>query len=181
MSNSYPASNARWSRRLLALAVGSCLTGEALAGSLVVIEERGPTVSVAPYFQAFQGEPETPSAQTRPHPTAALPAPAFPIRTAGLKPGRLAARAADFTHLPVPLFIVGADPLSEAWLTERRAGLRAMSAVGMVIQASSAEDVARLQRLVPELPLTPLSGDDLARTLGLTAYPALITRTGVVQ
>lgn len=53
--------------------------------------------------------------------------------------------------------------------------------MGLIVNVSSAESLARLRALVPELPLSPVAGDDLAERLGLRHYPVLITPTGLEQ
>jgi integrating conjugative element protein (TIGR03765 family) len=156
---------------------------------LVVVEDRG-GVSALPYYQALnpqdagpaQPPAGTPANPTPPHMGSATSAEAamLPVRSARLTPGeepRRVIRAPGLT----PLFLVGDDDRSRAWLRQRRAALTELRAVGMVVNVATPEALAALRRLVPGLTLAPASGDDVAQRLGLRHYPVLITATGVEQ
>ncbi|MFP3693207.1 integrating conjugative element protein, partial [Burkholderia sp. SIMBA_048] len=80
-----------------------------------------------------------------------------------------------------PFFLVGDDRPSRAWLHARGDTLRAMGAVGLVVNVGSADALATLRRDAPGLTLVPASGDDIAVRLGLSHYPVLVTATGVEQ
>lgn len=102
----------------------------------------------------------------------------LPVRSARLSPGdepRRVIRAPGLT----PLFLVGDDDRSRAWLKQRRAELQALRAVGLVVNVATPEALAALRRLAPDLMLSPASGDDLAHRLGIKHYPVLITATGI--
>ncbi len=100
------------------------------------------------------------------------------MRSARLTPGdelRRVIRAPSLT----PLFLVGDDDRSRAWLKQRRVELQAQRAVGLVVNVATPEALAALRRLAPGLVLSPASGDDLAHRLGIKHYPVLITATGI--
>jgi integrating conjugative element protein (TIGR03765 family) len=100
------------------------------------------------------------------------------VRSARLTPGdelRRVIRAPSLT----PLFLVGDDDRSRAWLKQRRVELQAQRAVGLVVNVATPEALAALRRLAPGLVLSPASGDDLAHRLGIKHYPVLITATGI--
>lgn len=78
-----------------------------------------------------------------------------------------------------PLFMVGDDDLSRAWLIRMLPKLRALRASGMVVNVESARGLAALRAQAAGLTLMPASGDDLARRLGLRHYPTLVTATGI--
>ena len=102
----------------------------------------------------------------------------LPVRSARLSPGdepRRVIRAPGLT----PLFLVGDDDRSRAWLKQRRAELQALRAVGLVVNVATPEALVALRRLAPGLMLSPASGDDLAHRLGIKHYPVLITATGI--
>jgi len=61
------------------------------------------------------------------------------------------------------------------------AALVERGAVGLVVNVESLQALNRLRALIPDVPLSPVSGDDLAERLGLRHYPALITSTGIEQ
>jgi integrating conjugative element protein (TIGR03765 family) len=90
----------------------------------------------------------------------------LPVRSARLSPGdepRRVIRAPGLT----PLFLVGDDDRSRAWLEQRRAALQELRAVGLVVNVATPEALAALRRLAPGLMLSPASGDDLAQRLGI--------------
>ena len=174
-------------RILLAATIGllAAATASVQAASepLIVVEDRG-GVSALPYYQALN-----PQDSDRTTPPVSAPAPRIgsaadaeaamlPVRSARLSPGdepRRAIRAPGLT----PLFLVGDDDRSRAWLRQRRAALRELRAVGLVVNVASPEALAALRRLAPGLTLSPVSADDLAQRLGIRHYPVLITATGI--
>jgi integrating conjugative element protein (TIGR03765 family) len=159
----------------------------ALAGQppLIVVEDHG-GASALLYYQAL----DLPPRQDQPSPPAvSVPSPAgkafseadmLPVLSERLSPGDEPRRVIQAPGL-TPVFLVGDDERSRAWLTERRVALREISAIGLVVNVRSAEALATLRKLVPELTLSPVSGDDLAQRLGLRHYPVLITATGIEQ
>lgn len=174
-------------RILLAAAIGllSAATAAVQAASepLIVVEDRG-SVSALPYYQALNPQdsdrttPPVPAPAPRIGSAADAEAAMLPVRSARLSPGdepRRVIRAPGLT----PLFLVGDDDRSRAWLRQRHAALRELRAVGLVVNVASPETLAALRRLAPGLTLSPVSADDLAQRLGIRHYPVLITATGI--
>lgn len=164
---------------LLAAAIAPSL---AASDPLIVVEDRG-GVSALPYYRALnpQNAPGKPPASV-PSPRIVGPADAeaamLPVRSVRLSPGdepRRVIRAPGLT----PLFLVGDDDRSRAWLKQRRADLQALRAVGLVVNVATPEALAALRRLAPNLMLSPASGDELAQRLSIQHYPVLITATGI--
>ncbi|MBL5862111.1 integrating conjugative element protein [Serratia fonticola] len=151
------------------------------APPLIVVEDRGGTPA-QPYYEAL--DPQTDTAPTNPtqsplsRNTQYSEADMLPVRSTLLTPGTVTPRAIQAPGLS-PLFIVGDDPLSHAWLKQHRERLRAIHATGLVVQIDSLAALEALRRIAPELTLAPVSGDELAQRLGLRHYPALITATGI--
>lgn len=150
---------------------------------LIVVEERG-GVSALPYYQALNPQdtgratPPLPAPPPRFDSAADAVAAMLPVRSARLSPGdepRRVIRAPGLT----PLFLIGDDDRSRAWLRQRHAALREQRAVGLVVNVASPEALAALRRLAPGLTLSPVSADDLAQRLAIRHYPALITATGI--
>ena len=179
-------------RILLVTTLGLWLATAAVAQSaiqttasrpLIVVEDRG-GVSALPYYQALNPQdagPAQPPAAT-PMPRVDTPTDAeaamLPVHSARLTPGdepRRAIRAPGLT----PLFLLGDDDRSRAWLRQRRAALQELRAVGLVVNVTTPEALAALRRLAPGLMLSAVSGDDLAQRLGIRHYPVLITATGI--
>lgn len=166
------------------LAVLSCLSFATLAQSppLVVVEDRG-GASALPYYEALNLQPRA----DRPPPRIELPrvpnhafdeADMLPVRSVRLSPGDVARRVIQAPGLR-PLFLIGDDDRSRAWLRQRRAALTELRAVGMVVNVATPEALAALRKLVPGITLAPASGDDVAQRLGVRHYPVLITATGI--
>ena len=169
-------------------AVGLLTTCTAFAESasapLIVVEDRG-GASALPYYQSLDPQPEhaTPPAP-KPAPSMGNAADAeaamLPVRSTQLSPGEVQHRVIRAPGL-TPLFLIGDDARSRAWLQQWQAALRELGAVGLVVNVDSAAALAELRRLAAGLILSPASGDDLAHRLGLRHYPVLITPTGVEQ
>ncbi|ERY35607.1 hypothetical protein Q067_02242 [Pseudomonas aeruginosa BL13] len=104
----------------------------------------------------------------------------LPVRSERLSPGSVERRVIQAPGL-TPIFLIGDDERSRAWLLERKATLVELSAIGLLVNVETVEALAELRGLVPPLTLSPVSGDDLAQRLGLEHYPVLITATGIEQ
>jgi len=150
-----------------------------------VVQDLG-GVSALPYYEALNLQPRNvdalppnimvPQAPTTPISEADM----LPVRSSKLTPGKVERRAIEAPGLR-PFFVVGDDDLSQAWLRRRAASLRERGAVGLVVNVETVQALSRLRALIPDVPLSPVSGDDLAERLGLRHYPALITATGIEQ
>ena len=151
---------------------------------LIVVEDRGGD-SALPYYRPLNPQPDQAA------PAAPMPAPRvgnaadaeaamLPVRSTQLSPGEVQHRVIRAPGL-MPLFLVGDDERSRAWLHQRQAALRELGAVGLVVNVESAAALEELRRLAAGVILSPASGDDLAQRLGLRHYPVLITPTGVEQ
>ena len=150
---------------------------------LIVVEDKGGT-SALPYYRALNPQDTQPGQPATPQPVPRIGSPAeaeaamLPVRSVRLSPGdepRRVIRAPGLT----PLFLVGDDDRSRAWLKQRRADLQALRAVGLVVNVATPEALAALRRLAPNLMLSPASGDELAQRLSIQHYPVLITATGI--
>lgn len=152
---------------------------------LIVVEDHGGT-SALPYYQAL----DLPPRQDQPGPPRISVPPSggktfseadmLPVRSERLSPGDEPRRVIQAPGL-TPVFLIGDDERSRAWLLERNAALTKISAMGLVVNVGSAEALTGLRKLAPGLTLSPVSGDDLAQRLGLRHYPVLITASGIEQ
>lgn len=148
---------------------------------LIVVEDRG-GVSALPYYQALT--PQGAESTVPPVPTPRINNPTdaeavlLPVRSARLSPGVEPHRVIRAPGL-TPVFLVGEDDRSRAWLHERHATLRELHAVGLVANVGSPDALASLRRLAPGLELSPASADELAERLSIRHYPVLITATGI--
>ena len=151
---------------------------------LIVVEDRGGD-SALPYYRSLnpqpdQATPPAPMPAQRAGNTADAEAAMLPVRSTQLSPGEVQRRVIRAPGL-TPLFLVGDDARSRAWLRQRHAALRELGAVGLVVNVESTAALVELRHLAPGLTLAPASGDDLAQRLGLHHYPVLITATGIEQ
>lgn len=154
------------------------LAGPAAAAP-VVIHDQGPTRPLSDYVALPDPAPAPPS---RP-PTALRPLGLrFPVRTPELSPGPVAPRSVNLPRaLGHPVFLVGSDSYSRAWLARYRDRLRAAGAAGVLVQAETAEDFETMKALAQGLPITAFDATKLARSLGLTRYPVLISAGRIEQ
>jgi integrating conjugative element protein (TIGR03765 family) len=163
----------------------------AFAESLIVVEDRG-GVSALPYYQVLSpqaGPPSPASPSSMPTPrvgdTADAQAAMLPVRSMRLAPGVVQRRLLPATPGAIPgvkpLFLVGDDAHSRAWLQQHQAALRALQAVGLVVNVESMDALRALRRVAPGLILSPVCGDELAQRLDLRHYPVLITSSGIEQ
>lgn len=170
------------SKRLSLAVLWALTTGAGAAGAPVtppvVIHDGGDTRPLAPYYAAIT--PHRPDAHTRTARSQADSARYLPLRTPELTPGTVRRRSLE--HAPLrPLFVIGADPTSRRWLATYHDPLVHLGAVGLLVQAETPADVRAIARIGSGLTITPVAGGDLARTLGLRHYPALISREGIEQ
>jgi len=154
------------------------------AGLIVVHDGGG--ASALPYYRELNLKtPEPSQAATRP--TLEAPRPPnrgysegdlLPVRSTRLSPGTITPRA---IHAPglTPIFLIGDDSRSRAWLRANAEKLNTLRAVGFVVQVESEDALQSLRHMAPDLTLVPASGDDLAQRLGLQHYPVLVTATGI--
>ena len=98
----------------------------------------------------------------------------LPIRSPGFTPGKLTPRA---HHVPFAraFFLIGSDAFSKRWLKQHRKALEHMGAVGLLVEASSIADLRAIAELADGLPITPASGSDIAKAIGISHYPAGIS------
>lgn len=104
----------------------------------------------------------------------------LPVHSARLTPGDVPRRALNLPSM-VPLFLIGADAASLAWLTQHAPALKRLGANGLAVEVADASALRRIQAVAPGLAIWPVSGDDMAERLELEHYPVLITPTGLEQ
>lgn len=104
----------------------------------------------------------------------------LPVRSLSLSPGTIEPRTINARGLS-PIFIIGDDPRSHAWLRHRAENLQSLRAVGLVVNVDTVEGLAHLRQLAPGLSLSPVAADDLAQRLAIRHYPVLITATSIEQ
>lgn len=151
--------------------------------TLTVVKDFG-GVSALPYYNALniQASPAAQVAQRPPSITERRDEEAhtLPIRSTLLSPGDVTRRVIATPGLS-PIFLVGDDTRSRAWLRDRAETLRSIHATGFAVQVPTEAALASLRALVPGVRIVAAPGDDLALRLRIEHYPALITATGIEQ
>jgi len=156
----------------------------AIAGAaLTVIYDSGNTQPIAPFLKAFGTTDEVPQQSPvpiMPYRGAADPEAWLPIESPGLTPGLVQARLHD-QPFAYPFFLIGSDTGSRQWLQDHRDQLKAIGAVGMLVQADTLEDLRAIAELADGLSILPASASDIAKALGISHYPALISAHAIEQ
>ncbi len=142
---------------------------------LKVVEDHGGS-SALPYYQDIDPEPT----HAPPVLTGVRSGGAFPVATPELSPGPVQGRVINAAGLQ-PMFIVGDDPTSQAWLKQKLPQLQSLQAVGLAVNVSNAARLQEIRRWAPGLQLIPVPASDIAGRLGLQHYPVLITATTLQQ
>lgn len=144
--------------------------------SLIVIYDSGDTLPTAPYLPQ-RSEPQPKHSK----PSSVNKAFQLPIETPSMSPGGVEVTAKSLKYLQQPLFLVGADARSKAWLAAKRDQLVKLNAVGLLVQANTLEEIQAMQTLAKGLRLIPASAESFAKPLSLTHYPVLISNNGWEQ
>ena len=145
----------------------------------IIIHDTGRGLSLAPYFEPLKGtDAETAPAVRVPDSVADG---LLPIHTPEMSPGTVSPRPLNKPELTQPLFLIGPDALSLAWLRRHRERLIQINAIGMLVEATTTNDLQAVANVSKGLRIMPASASDIARLLGLRHYPVLIARSGIEQ
>ncbi len=155
---------------------------------LVTLYDNGRTYPLAPFLGVLASPDATPDTTPlvpeSPDLGAADPVRLLPLRSPGLTPGPVPHRPLPALYQDMllrPVFLVGSDARSRAWLQQHRSLLLSLGAVGLLVQAETPEDLHTMAALAEGLPLLPAAATDLVKTLELTHIPVLISRRGIEQ
>jgi integrating conjugative element protein (TIGR03765 family) len=171
-------------RAFMVLALGFTCGAGASEAPVVVADHGGE--SALPYYRVLNLRSPTGSEADTPRslPTPQIPKSRYsesdmlPVHSSRLTVGTENSRVIAIAGLS-SFFLLGDDATSRAWLVARRDALRAMQAIGFVVEVSTADNLRTLRQLAPDLTLVPASADDLAERLGIRHYPVLITPTAI--
>lgn len=106
----------------------------------------------------------------------------FPVRTRSMRAAAVAPSSLTLSHpLPQPLVFIGCDPHSTAWLRDHAETLIRQAAAIQVIECPSLAEFQSLQSLAPDISMLPASGEGLAKSYGLKAYPLVIEANGALH
>jgi integrating conjugative element protein (TIGR03765 family) len=147
--------------------------------ALTVVEDQGGD-SALPYYKNFSPNAADSSLKHLPplvqsHDESLV----LPIVSQRLSPGVVEPRPVNAGGLIQPVFIVGDDPLSRRWLVEKREDLKALNALGLIVNVETMKALKEIRALGQGLTILPVSGDKIAERLDLDHYPCLIRETSV--
>lgn len=168
----------RLSARLLCVLALQVVSVTAHA-ELEVVADLGGT-STAAYFDGINNQGGVVASSSEPLSTSVTPVMGLPVSTPELTPGKVEDRTLNLAGMR-PLFLIGDDDLSRRWLAMRRDALVQLNAVGLVVNVASEAALNDLKKHADGLELLPVSGSDLAKRLGLSHYPLLLTEKGLEQ
>ena len=161
--------------RAAAAACAAAWAGPACAGGLVVVHEEPGAVDARPHL----GEAVSSAASRRALAAAGgrlagrrvAFAPAYPVRAGRMAPG--GGRSVRVARLSRPVFVLGAG--HARWLRGEAARLRALGAVGYVVEARTPAAFEALREVAAAegLLVVPAPGDAVADMLGVLHYPAV--------
>lgn len=146
---------------------------------LTVVADLGGQLTTK-YFEGINNQGAAIDSLPKSSPASVDAALGLPIDTPEMTPGNVEARTMKLPGMQ-PLFLVGDDDLSRGWLSLRRDALIQLNATGLVINVASMGAFRDLQHHAAGLELIPASGSDLAKRLGLSHYPLLLTEKGLEQ
>jgi len=168
-------------KRFILIACALYLHIPVASAQLIVVDDLGGTPAT-PYYNelGLTAEPRNNPAPKFTPPASIDDSFVLPIRSTRLSAGYVAARSITAPGLS-PLFLIGNDAFSLDWLSRRYDDLLKLGATGLIVQVETAQELANIRRLAPDLQLLPVNGNDLAQRLNLTHYPVLITSEHIGQ
>ena len=154
------------------------------AADLVILYDSGRSWPIERYLEPLLPTGQEPN-RHQSDPKRPLPGPPdlkalLPIRSPGLTPGPVAAREFE-APVPVAFFMVGSDDESLHWLREHRDILKSQGAVGLLVDANNKEDLEAVAEAAGGLSITPASGEDIAKALGVQHYPFAVSEGRIWQ
>tara|TARA_R110002167_G_scaffold204404_11_gene408591 strand:+ start:7425 stop:7976 length:552 start_codon:yes stop_codon:yes gene_type:complete len=110
----------------------------------------------------------------------------YPVRTPSMSVGPVS--ASELEKLPKnnvvvqPMFIIGYDRVSMAWLQNNKEFLRSNHAIGLVVNVDNAQQMDQLIAIAGEgVRMQPTPGEDMAEHMGIRHYPFYIDKNGVMR
>ncbi len=164
------------------LLIGILLMPVLAWSEVTIIFDSGNTRPLAPYLEILEDSERSTNRPSTSDPKlgAADIKSLLPIHSPGLTLGFVPSQKFN-RPFARPFFLIGSDQYSRQWLIKHRDHLKAISAVGMLVQAETIADLQAIARLTGGLPIMPASGADIARALGVSHYPVLVTSQGIEQ
>ncbi len=151
-------------------------TASLAAAELIVIFDNGQGRPLSDFLSPLDsGKPDkAPKVPEKRQLGAADVSSLLPIRSPGLTPGKITPRVHNVPFAGA-FFLIGSDAISKRWLKQHRKALKEVGAVGLLVAATTLEDLRAIAELADGLPITPASGSDIAKALGIRHYPVGIS------
>lgn len=83
--------------------------------------------------------------------------------------------------IETPIFLIGSDRQSQAWLLKKKPELIAIGAKGILIESPNNKRFLQIKSMAKPLIMNAMSIDDIAVQLNLNHYPVLISTKGITQ
>ena len=159
-----------------ALAVTLLIASIPAAAELVVVYDSGQSAPIDEFLAPLLDGPSVPAPQEDANDEVQddLLATLLPLRPARLRPGALTPRRVERAQ-GIALFVIGADPMSLAWLRHHRQALIAHRAHGLLVEAANLAAVTAVADAAAGLPIAPVPDNALAELLDVDRYPFAIT------
>ena len=144
---------------------------------LVVVRDTGGTVPAGQYLSFALEAIDSPEVSPLVH---------FPVVSTKLAAGDflvVGLRLPNSQLLPQPIFVIGDDERSKAWLKQWSRALVQLGALGFVVNATDREGFKALMRLADGVRLSPSDGawfQDLLVGAGATTYPLIVFTNGQI-
>ncbi len=104
----------------------------------------------------------------------------YAVHTKELTPDSIKSSIVDIKNLTQPIYIIGDDDLSKAWLTKYNERLKSLHAVGFIVNVKNNESYLGLSEQFNIQPI-PVNGAAFKKRLGIKHYPVLISRYRIEQ
>lgn len=109
----------------------------------------------------------------------------FPVNTSLMTVGQVTeseAKDIPYQMATRPIFIIGYDSVSIAWLKKNKQLLTDKKAIGLVVSVKNGDQMKKLQEIVGnKVLLNPTPGDRIAEHLDIHHYPFYMDSDGVLR
>ncbi|MET1256941.1 PFL_4695 family integrating conjugative element protein [Aliikangiella maris] len=105
----------------------------------------------------------------------------FPIRSKLWSVEYFKSKKVNFPNMRSPIFLIGCDDTSLAWIQHRKEFIAENRILGFVINCKSYEDYNELKAAIYPIVVQPANLDKLATHLNHSKYPAYIHKEAIEQ
>jgi len=82
----------------------------------------------------------------------------------------------NIPHLFHPMFVIGDDAASLAWLKKYKPTLEKVGAIGLIVQMKNISELKQIIAAAGNLSLYPANGNELGKMFSVPCYPVLISK-----